>query len=166
MCPAVHMSTRNLLRSSSTHEPSDPPSWVIFSFRLFVANGACSIACTAGTGASDGPCSMSHSSYGSTPEQRGTRAKVIQNRRRAPGAAGPPAAGASALVHQASSLVLRRARGSARGARRGAVSICATRHAHRKTCSQVGNDPSAGSPTETLLRLLLPLNDQVWSSFR
>lgn len=30
----------------------------------------------------------------------------------------------------------------------------------------LGNDPSAGSPTETLLRLLLPLNDQVWSSFR
>lgn len=28
------------------------------------------------------------------------------------------------------------------------------------------NDPSAGSPTETLLRLLLPLNDQVWSSSR
>ena len=29
-----------------------------------------------------------------------------------------------------------------------------------------GNDPSAGSPTETLLRLLLPLNDQVWTTFR
>ena len=29
-----------------------------------------------------------------------------------------------------------------------------------------GNDPSAGSPTKTLLRLLLPLNDQVWSSFQ
>jgi hypothetical protein len=28
--------------------------------------------------------------------------------------------------------------------------------------SGFGNDPSAGSPTETLLRLLLPLNDQVW----
>ena len=27
--------------------------------------------------------------------------------------------------------------------------------------SRLGNDPSAGSPTETLLRLLLPLNDQV-----
>ena len=26
------------------------------------------------------------------------------------------------------------------------------------------NDPSAGSPTETLLRLLLPLNDTVWAS--
>ncbi len=28
------------------------------------------------------------------------------------------------------------------------------------------NDPSAGSPTETLLRLLLPLDDQVWASSR
>ena len=28
------------------------------------------------------------------------------------------------------------------------------------------NDPSAGSPTETLLRLLLPLDDQVWITFR
>ena len=27
-------------------------------------------------------------------------------------------------------------------------------------------DPSAGSPTETLLRLLLPLNDQVRTTFR
>ena len=27
------------------------------------------------------------------------------------------------------------------------------------------NDPSAGSPTETLLRLLLPLNDQIRSNF-
>ena len=30
-----------------------------------------------------------------------------------------------------------------------------------KTEKFLGNDPSAGSPTETLLRLLLPLNDQV-----
>ena len=34
-------------------------------------------------------------------------------------------------------------------------------------CSSVlANDPSAGSPTETLLRLLLPLNATVWSSSR
>ena len=32
--------------------------------------------------------------------------------------------------------------------------------ADRRTRRYV-NDPSAGSPTETLLRLLLPLNDQV-----
>ena len=30
----------------------------------------------------------------------------------------------------------------------------------------IDNDPSAGSPTETLLRLLLPLNASVWSSSR
>lgn len=30
-----------------------------------------------------------------------------------------------------------------------------------KGSEEVSNDPSAGSPTETLLRLLLPLNDQV-----
>lgn len=28
MCPAVHTATRSLLRSSSTHEPSDPLSRV------------------------------------------------------------------------------------------------------------------------------------------
>lgn len=28
------------------------------------------------------------------------------------------------------------------------------------------NDPSAGSPTETLLRLLLPLNAQAWAASR
>jgi hypothetical protein len=31
---------------------------------------------------------------------------------------------------------------------------------------EIDNDPSAGSPTETLLRLLLPLNAQVWESSR
>jgi hypothetical protein len=31
---------------------------------------------------------------------------------------------------------------------------------------RTGNDPSAGSPTETLLRLLLPLSDPVWPSSR
>ena len=29
---------------------------------------------------------------------------------------------------------------------------------------RINNDPSAGSPTETLLRLLLPLNNQVRST--
>ena len=35
----------------------------------------------------------------------------------------------------------------------------------RTTRIVIVNDPSAGSPTETLLRLLLPLNAQVWESF-
>src|SRR5882757_2559961 len=39
------------------------------------------------------------------------------------------------------------------------VSVCVS-------YNTIGNDPSAGSPTETLLRLLLPLNDPVWPSSR
>ena len=31
--------------------------------------------------------------------------------------------------------------------------------------TQCVNDPSAGSPTETLLRLLLPLSDKVYKTF-
>ena len=35
---------------------------------------------------------------------------------------------------------------------------------HRVEGGKTGSDPSAGSPTETLLRLLLPLNDKVWAA--
>jgi hypothetical protein len=30
MCPAIHINSRSWLRSSSTHEPSDPPHRVVF----------------------------------------------------------------------------------------------------------------------------------------
>ena len=39
-------------------------------------------------------------------------------------------------------------------------------NAQRGAGEDTGNDPSAGSPTETLLRLLLPLNDKVWTASR
>jgi hypothetical protein len=40
--------------------------------------------------------------------------------------------------------------------------LCLVRsHAKLVATREHGNDPSAGSPTETLLRLLLPLDDQV-----
>ena len=45
--------------------------------------------------------------------------------------------------------------------RRARAALCACVRA----CAR-GNDPSAGSPTETLLRLLLPLESQVWPSSR
>lgn len=39
------------------------------------------------------------------------------------------------------------------------------KHVFAVCCAGLDNDPSAGSPTETLLRLLLPLNDKVqWTS--
>lgn len=37
MCPAVHMATRSLLRSSSTHEPSDPLSRVKILIQFYIA---------------------------------------------------------------------------------------------------------------------------------
>ena len=37
----------------------------------------------------------------------------------------------------------------------------AGQHQYQTRVPNFANDPSAGSPTETLLRLLLPLNDQV-----
>ena len=37
---------------------------------------------------------------------------------------------------------------------------------HKVTRKKLANDPTAGSPTVTLLRLLLPLNAQVWESSR
>jgi len=36
MCPAIHITSRSWLRSSSTHEPSDPPLRVVFGFRIQV----------------------------------------------------------------------------------------------------------------------------------
>lgn len=36
----------------------------------------------------------------------------------------------------------------------------------RRSKPEIANDPTAGSPTVTLLRLLLPLNAQVWESSR
>ena len=42
--------------------------------------------------------------------------------------------------------------------------VCRTSSPPREGAGQNGNDPSAGSPTETLLRLLLPLDSQVRAS--
>jgi hypothetical protein len=36
MCPANHISSRTLLRSSSTREPSDPPHRVVNVLRVFI----------------------------------------------------------------------------------------------------------------------------------
>lgn len=38
MCPAVHTSTRSWLRSSSIHEPSDPPFRIIIFFLQYVCS--------------------------------------------------------------------------------------------------------------------------------
>lgn len=40
MCPAIHINSRSWLRSSSTHEPSDPPLRVIFQCQPFLTTAA------------------------------------------------------------------------------------------------------------------------------
>ena len=40
MCPAIHINSRSWLRSSSTHEPSDPPLRVIICVILTFQPGA------------------------------------------------------------------------------------------------------------------------------
>src|SRR5262245_10906961 len=68
------------------------------------------------------------------------------------------------LAHAARAAARRR-----EGRRRGAVAPRprpdAAEHTFAVCLAGLDNDPSAGSPTETLLRLLLPLNDKVqWTS--
>ena len=40
MCPAIHITSRSWLRSSSTHEPSDPPLRVVTRLQHFEASGS------------------------------------------------------------------------------------------------------------------------------
>ena len=40
MCPAIHINSRSWLRSSSTHEPSDPPRRMILVYKFGLTGGA------------------------------------------------------------------------------------------------------------------------------
>lgn len=71
----------------------------------------------------------------------------------------------SLLCRKGKSVALSRAAGGDRGAC-APVAPQMLKHVRGSFCwAGFDNDPSAGSPTETLLRLLLPLNDKVqWTS--
>ena len=107
---AIHTTYRNWLRSSSMHEPRDPPLEVV-TFLL--------------------------------------RLKVVKTQ----------------VVHDRNKCVKIHNWLHKWGRSRPFKTLRATPPAWYSSqwCCQktIGNDPSAGSPTETLLRLLLPLNDQV-----
>ena len=48
MCPAIHINSRSWLRSSSTHEPSDPPLRVVILFHRSAHRGNSEHASTVG----------------------------------------------------------------------------------------------------------------------
>ena len=113
---AIHTTYRNWLRSSSMHEPRDPPLEVVT---------FCQVDRFDSINTWVNKCVKIHKGVA----QVGLRSRAHLNRREA---STPPAWNSSQWCCQKTN----------------------------------GNDPSAGSPTETLLRLLLPLNDQVWASSR
>ena len=165
MCPAIHINSRSWLRSSSTREPSDPP------LRVFISNKFLPRA--RGNEPSRGRRDES-------PDENRTKQCKKRNRKTRVGAASELFEPRGRRAQQAARRVcsppvrdptsrarypdLRKASSKKFCAERDAA-VPATKPCHRVSCKLVGlvdgNDPSAGSPTETLLRLLLPLDDQV-----
>ena len=116
----------------------------------------------------EGGGGRSSSGYGTRPtspktRSQGYRTSALPARRQPPlereGRRGPPRR--QALPEGRRRQTLRRADASSR---RAEARLARKSLADRE--GQTGNDPSAGSPTETLLRLLLPLNAQVRESSR
>ena len=150
---AIRTTYRISLRSSSLREPRYPSAGVVCVSRQLVRSSGEQATTTGLRGGKEGPTYYE--------EDRPTAREVRPRRRErreeespnpSPPEGSPPRRAAAAAAEQ---LLLRRPR--RRGFGNGT---------HGAVCGKTGNDPSAGSPTETLLRLLLPLNDKVWTASR
>ena len=160
MCPAIHINSRSWLRSSSTHEPSDPPPRVLIT--IFAT--------------SMGRPQRIHARH--CEKKQPTRGPSLEPRR-AQERTSLWYVTADRVCHEGDVDLIRspatspnvgnpqRSRLSPQetGRRRGAGKPTRRVETYGSFIT-FGNDPSAGSPTETLLRLLLPLDDQVRSSSR
>ena len=154
MYPAIRIDSRSWLRSSSTDEPSDPPLRVIFS--IFYVERYITLL-----------FSFVTKSVGNKNKTRGDQngsSNFTETRRRF-----------EKYPDKWTKFCKRNGRFASTDS-----TFAQTLRAHEKPpefrlkpplwCpiwmfSNVDvNDPSAGSPTKTLLRLLLPLNGQVWTS--
>lgn len=220
MCPAIHINSRSWLRSSSTHEPSDPPPKVVSFFFRFKAvarpapptQEACEASwsrpieklakmkrlriekqtkkargrhpSTRPTGLfkpspTDGrPLQKKGNESFLPPPTQGERERAAvsvgfpcrkcrrlsyprEKRARHPEQARYP----TVTVFRVAGRPKRENFKPGQTLRTSTLSVS---HLPSFTddCGGRSNDPSAGSPTETLLRLLLPLNDQVRASSR
>lgn len=147
---AIHTKYRILLRSSSMREPRYPLPRVVCMDETTTARRR------ARDRGDVSPLlryvSLAHSAPGFVVRSRGPSRAGPRPRTRREGE-GPSSRG----------LSIRRAKSRART--RSAPRGCCDMFAGRSAVQSFDNDPSAGSPTETLLRLLLPLNDKVqWTS--
>lgn len=140
---AIHTRYRSSRRSSSMHEPRGPPLKVVLCFsvlaRLRPSHESVPTLWRTERSSRERGAGKDRLDRGGGPLFDGLRSP-----RAASPVRPPPAAGNRARCGRAA---------DGHGAR---VALPLARRERR-----FGNDPSAGSPTETLLRLLLPLNDQV-----
>ena len=200
--PAIHTLTRILLRSSSTHEPSDPPLRVVILFQFVIHSTQwprpVEPRATVFLGWEVGSVRLFHvrltpwnvARTGIINYARPRTGKLVDFGQGPPfPSGGPPAFRQSGMVRLSVHSLPAPTGGelglppSPRGVWLGCppfrgwhppFRMLAQQHVNRNEqptlvpsfVPSFGNDPSAGSPTETLLRLLLPLNDQVWTSFR
>lgn len=222
MCPAIHINSRSWLRSSSTHEPSDPPPKVVFVFRFsskrqpvpshsrqrlasrqgwressvcqikqWFAKGKNKIA-RGRRGQEGRRRSLNLRQDGQSlrtdesPPRRGVRCYFRRRRGTKPTQLSPsdlpqaeratresgPNRPTSSRNRYPTSHSFSGRRVSRSGASQTALNLEYSPSLSRVFLFEISfrvttsNDPSAGSPTETLLRLLLPLNDQVRASSR
>lgn len=182
MCPAIHTKSRSWLRSSSTREPSDPLLRVVFGFfsgflpfcvrdsvreshlspgrekpsrleKFFLVSALPSKWRTAETS------ELGNRDRGSLEAGGAWSAPPLRawHRESAPPAPSRRRGTDTSLTPEFAFEV---------GWRPNRGTLRVNRHAGLLRRRPDGNDPTTGSPTVTLLRLLLPLNDQVRSSFR
>lgn len=218
MCPAIHINSRSWLRSSSTHEPSDPPPKVVFFRFKAVARPAppTQEACEVEPVASNPKMKrlriekQTKKARGRHPSTRPTglfkpsptdgrpllkrkrelpsphpltqkeRERERAGRRfrrlplpKLPTALLPSRDKRARHPEQARypTVTVFRVAGRPQKRKPGQTLRTSTlpkpsSFTHDCRVTTRSNDPSAGSPTETLLRLLLPLNDQVRASSR
>ena len=137
MCPAIHINSRSWLRSSSTHEPSDPPHRVV----------------NKPFGPLSGTSVVNKYWFHTTYEMKTRRDAICSST-----VCFSPASGTR--LHEGLFGLPETTRGrcpKASQQRRGLERTCDERVFARTRSGVHVNDPSAGSPTDTLLRLLRPL---------
>ncbi|GFO27015.1 LOW QUALITY PROTEIN: hypothetical protein PoB_005352000 [Plakobranchus ocellatus] len=183
LCSAIHINSRSWLRSSSMHEPSDPPLKVVtivfFLHRFDRARprqkvtkkffcfekGKEETSFRRAGEVESAPFEPSRpdprQGARSTPGRPPGRAGLIK-----PASANPASRSSNRHpVRDGASCARRPPPAVRRDETRREASCCCRRRGQSKT-TETDNDPSAGSPTETLLRLLLSPSDRVRASSR
>ena len=120
MCSAIHINSRSWLRSSSTHEPSDPPLKVVFFFLRTESLLA---------------CSLSKQQFFFSKMKKGNEAL------RAPGEAPEEGKGGHTFKKKGDSLNLALPTSNGRSSRRETESISRRRYPNPSEKSNVGRSP-------------------------